>query len=206
MGRLASIADLKIDPCQNRMVSVGKGNVDDIMAEILSHLARTKHQTKAFAQHLRRASDRDTLKAVWKFTKENVRYVRDKGNHEIINSPACTWHRREIGSDCKSFTAFIASILYHLGIPYKIRLIWQDRRKPGLAHVYPVALIEGREVPVDAVHNRFGSEVEYYKKQEFGPYGGDGIGQIRSGGDFVIEVAAAVLAGVLTKKALEWLG
>ena len=206
MSRLVRIADRKIDACAGRVIPAGQGDVADIMRQILVSLERTKHQTERFAPHLKRESTKSTLRELWNFTKKNLRYVRDKGNHEVINSAACTWHRRDIGSDCKSFTIFIASLLYHLGIPYKLRLIWQDSANPGLAHIYPVALVDGREIPVDAVYDRFGKEVEYYKKQDFGPYAGGGIGQISTARDFVVEVGAAVLAGVITKKALEWLG
>jgi len=118
-------------------------------------------QTEKFSQQFSR--NYDGLRALWEFVKYNITYQEDPIGFQYVQHPAALW-KSKIG-DCKSFTLFIVSVLQNLGIPYIIR--FTSYRKGDVTHVYPVAILDGERVILDAVWDYFDSEKEYYRKEDF---------------------------------------
>lgn len=170
---LERIADKKIKPCKGVQVYTHTdGDVQDIISQILKEVSYSIQDTKDFAKNLRASTEMQTLKNVWRFVKSNVRYQRDKQGHEVINSAGCTWHRRRFGSDCKSFTTLISSLLHNLGFRYYIEVIFQDRLEQGQGHIYNVVVLSnGKKIIVDAVDDLFNRKHQFWKRSRFGPYG-----------------------------------
>ncbi|MEN9611216.1 MAG: hypothetical protein RLZZ628_2030 [Bacteroidota bacterium] len=118
-------------------------------------------QTEKFSHQFSR--DYNGLRDLWHFVKDNITYQEDPIGFQYVQHPAALW-KSKVG-DCKSFTLFIVSVLQNLGIPYLIR--FSSYRKGDVTHVYPVAILDGREVILDAVWDYFDSEKEYYRKEDF---------------------------------------
>ncbi len=143
------------------------GDTPDIIETILWMDAHSAQWVVAEnVECLRGRTGYDTLHNVWKFVKNNVKYRADRPGHERVKSPGALY-TSGVG-DCKSFSIAEGALLRALGIPYKYRFAAYE---PGdFTHVYVVALLDGKEIPMDAVPNtEFGKEVRYYRKKDSRP-------------------------------------
>jgi Transglutaminase-like superfamily len=118
-------------------------------------------QTEKFSAQF--SKDLKGLRALWRFVKEGIEYQEDPIGFQYVQHPAALWQSK-LG-DCKSFTLFIVSVLQNLGIPYLIR--FTAYRKGDVTHVYPVAILDGQEVILDAVWDFFDAEKPFYRKEDF---------------------------------------
>ncbi|NUO01007.1 MAG: hypothetical protein HUU01_10375 [Saprospiraceae bacterium] len=153
--------------------------IGDIVQAVLHADSKGSYFVETMAESLRKGSDRETLRAVWRFVKDNIRYVRDPPRRELVKSPGATWASKT--GDCKSMSVMIGSLLRCLGYRYFYRVARYDPKNPEQGHIYPVALVNGREVIVDAVHDAFDREYDYWKKQDYSPQGMAAIGAVPDG-------------------------
>jgi hypothetical protein len=153
--------------------------IGDIIETVLHADGKGSYFVENIAESFRRDSDRETLRAVWRWAKENIRYVRDPNGRELVKSPGATWTSKT--GDCKSFSVLIGSILNCLGYRYFYRVARYDRKNPEQGHIYPVAIVNGREIIVDAVHDNFDQEYDYWKKADYWPKGKAAIGAVPTG-------------------------
>lgn len=155
-----------IEKADGRSVLLAKGgNTDDIIKAILKTIPEVRQQTARFSRRF--SPDRAGMQALWKWVRDNIRYIEDPLGVQWIREPARLWKDRE--GDCKSFTVFIVSVLENIGLDYTIR--FTNTMKPGgrrVNHVYPVAMLPGgRDVIIDAVYRRFDDEKGYYFSKEY---------------------------------------
>jgi hypothetical protein len=123
-------------------------------------------QVRAFSKAF--PPTRAGLRALFNFVDENFEYVEDRGYTprgkevpvQAVQSPSAMWHTTRQG-DCKSFTVFIAATVHNMGLPVILRLVGYGSKYEK--HIYPVALLNGQEIPLDVV----------YKKQQNGPFGSE---------------------------------
>lgn len=109
--------------------------------------------------------DTKGLKKLWRFVKYEIDYKKDPDGKSIQGTPPATW---KLGTaDCKNKTLFVNAVLRCLRIPYIIRFTNYERGRKTVSHVYTVAIINGKEVPIDTVWDSFGSEKEYNKKVDY---------------------------------------
>jgi hypothetical protein len=150
---------------QNKKELVKKGgNTQDIINEILDAIPEVKGQTKGFHRNFTR--DRDGMKKLWSWIKTNIRYEEDPLGVQWVREPARLWHDK-VG-DCKSFTVFIVSVLENLGIDYFVRFSnTETRNSRRVNHVYPVAVIDGTEIIIDAVWHSFDSEKAFFNAIDY---------------------------------------
>lgn len=139
-----------------------RGNTRDIISVILYADGLSQEYTAPVAEMFVGANDKDTCYNVWKFIRDNIRYVPDSPGHEKIKSPAMLWRDRK--GDCKSFSIFAASILKNLDIPCYYRFVQYEGER-DFTHVYVVAG-EKKQYILDAVHHTFDEEVPYIKKKD----------------------------------------
>jgi hypothetical protein len=118
-------------------------------------------ETETFSKQF--SKDSNGLRDLWHFVKEQITYQEDPIGFQYIQHPAALW-KSKIG-DCKSFTLFIVSVLQNLGIPYIIR--FTSYRKGDVTHVYPIAILNGERVILDAVWDHFDDEKQYYREEDF---------------------------------------
>jgi len=120
---------------------------------------------KKAAQCLRGVDVYETLGNVWAFVKYNIRYRPDKAGHERVKSPGALV-QEGIG-DCKSFSILGAALLRALNIHYRFRFTAYE---PGdFTHVYLIAEVNGKLIPIDSVYNAPFKEEKYYKYKDYMP-------------------------------------
>ena len=157
MSNAISTADMK-----TKLV-FANGDTDDIVKVELETIKESSSQTKHFAKQF--SQDRAGMKAIFDYVKNGIKYKEDPSGIQWVKTPARLYHDK-VG-DCKSFTIFIASILYNLGLDYKIRFASYDRDKI-VSHVYPIAIMpDGTEIIIDAVWGTFDSEKNYTFKKDY---------------------------------------
>lgn len=160
---------------QTEITRYRNGETADIIETILWMDAHSeKWVVTENVECLRGATEYDTLRNVWRFVKKNLRYQADRPGYERVKSPGALYTSRT--GDCKSFSIAEGALLRSLGIPYKYRFAAYE---PGdFTHVYVVAMPNGEEVILDAVHTAFDEEVRYRKKKDIAPAVMAGIGKM----------------------------
>lgn len=139
------------------------GDTDDIIEVVLKTLTENRSDVKALAKTF--SKDYEGLREVFNLVKNNIQYQEDPDGGQWVQTPSYLWHKSQVG-DCKSFTVFIASILHYMGISYIIRFVSFDKSKTP-SHVYPIAVLNGKKVIMDAVYTWFDAEKPYTYHQDF---------------------------------------
>jgi hypothetical protein len=140
-----------------------RGNTSDIIDVVmLAYDVEDDYQIKKLADKLQESSELRTCRNIWKFLVEKINYVADRSEQKI-KTPARLIHDKE--GDCKSYSVLTACILRYLGINHFFRFVSYDNNKTA-THVYIVACIDGKEIPIDAVayvqaRADFGTEIKY---------------------------------------------
>lgn len=138
-------------------------HIIDLVQEVLkTDSDDTKEFARGFERNLR------GLRELFDFVDYHFVYVEDPPGSQVVQTPAHLWESKT--GDCKSYTVFISSVLQNLGIPHLIRYAAYGTKH--FVHVYVVALLNGREVPMDVVWKkqeggRFNAEKGYTKKKDF---------------------------------------
>jgi len=149
-------------PATSRRVIVHHdwGGTKDIMQVIMGVVNNESlsKQVAAFAEQYRGETpqaQKEGLNRLWLTCRNEIRYREDKAGTQAIKHPARTWADRE--ADCKSLTVFIYHCCRALDIPCFVRFSSYEKDR-NIGHVYPVAVIAGQPVAVDAVWHRFDDE------------------------------------------------
>jgi Transglutaminase-like superfamily len=146
-------------------VRTTRGNTSDIIDTIMfaDRFEAQRHLTKDLAERLRGATDFETCRNVWEFVKKQIKYKIDEAGYERVKSSNKTIY--DGFGDCKSFTILEISLLRELGITCKYKFVSWQAGQP-VTHVYAVAIVDNKEILLDAVHTKFNDEVAYALKIE----------------------------------------
>lgn len=178
--------------------------IPEIIQVILYADCQSPHFTAALASQLRGADDRETLQNIFRLVQEKIKYRRDRGR-EVVKSPGKLW--ADSVGDCKSYSIFIASILKNLGYRYKYRVVFYDPKMPNAGHIYPVVMLHGKEITLDAVPlpgsrsaRKFNDEKPYWRKYDYSPACDNpgalsGVGELKASDSRQWLWAAAALIG-----------
>lgn len=144
----------------------------DIMSAILQEDKRLDDDTIVLGQFDR---SRSGLRDLYNAVRDNLQYKIDPKDKQIIKSPEYAIQHRNCdvstrdkfcGSDCKSFSLLTASQLRKMRIPYYYSKIQQTGLPDNMYHLYPIAILDGQEIPMDATPaGRFGVEPKYRTRQ-----------------------------------------
>lgn len=122
-------------------------------------------QTEKIAPKFKGHDAEDTARNIWKFLKEQIRYVKDDSESQDIRLP-----NRFVADgygDCKSYSLFAASILGNLGLPVIFRYA-SYRDNPTPTHVYVYTFDnEGNQIIIDGVYSRFNSQKPFKFKKDY---------------------------------------
>jgi hypothetical protein len=140
-------------------------NVTHTVAFIPKVVSETLDHTKKIAQLLKGNSTYETCSNIWHFIYQHIAYKKDQEGYEQIRSPARAWHDRKKGVDCDCYSVFISSILGNLGIPHILRITKYHR--DYFQHIYPVVVLNGKEIPIDCVTDQFNYEVPFSEKKDY---------------------------------------
>ena len=154
---------IKIEDVKNTS-SLTYGNVDNTVQMMCSIIEKYHYQVNDLANFLKKDTELETCKSIWNFVFNHVQYKRDRADREQLSTPARIWLNREkegTPSDCDDHTVLVGSLLYCLGIPFKIRIAGYDGNP--FSHVYPVTQ---SNICVDTVLHAFNKEAYYTSKQD----------------------------------------
>lgn len=140
-------------------------DVTHTVAFIPKVVNETLFQTKQIAQRLKGNNTYETCSNIWHFVYQHIAYKKDQEGYEQIRSPARAWHDRKSGVDCDCYSVFISSILSNLQIPHILRITKYQR--DYFQHIYPVVVLNGKEIPIDCVTDQFDYEVPYSEKKDY---------------------------------------
>lgn len=116
---------------------------------------------KKIAKNFEGANDLQTAKNIFKFLKNNVRYVVDSEENQKIKSPAAIISTG--ACDCKCYSLFIGGILGAMKIPFVYRFASYNKNK-NLGHVYIVMYYYAKEIYIDPVLPKFNEQKKYTHK------------------------------------------
>ena len=140
-------------------------NVTHTVAFIPKVVNETLDHTKRIAQQLEGNNTYETCYNIWHFVYRHIAYKKDQEGYEQIRSPARAWHDRHKGVDCDCYSVFISSILTNCAIPHILRITKYHR--DYFQHIYPVVVLNGKEIPIDCVTDKFNYEVPYSQKKDY---------------------------------------
>ena len=140
-------------------------DVTHTVAFIPKVVNETLHHTKKISVLLKATDTYETCKNIWHFVYQHIAYKKDQEGYEQIRSPARAWHDRQNGVDCDCYSVFISSILTNLSIPHILRITKYHR--DYFQHIYPVVVLNGKEIPIDCVTDKFNYEVPYSEKKDY---------------------------------------
>lgn len=149
---------------QRRTVMYRDGDTTDIIRVVMHGDADSAQYVIAEGvQALEGATKMETLANIFAMMQGRITYRADRPGHEIVRSPAYLFHTG-VG-DCKSYSIAIGAMLRALGIPYRYRFTSQSRR--DFHHVYVVARVDGKDVPMDAVPDNTGKYLALGKERPY---------------------------------------
>lgn len=146
-----------------------KGVTSDIVTAVVDCYFRTANTVPQSLLRIVTDSDKETIAYnIFAWTNDNIRYKKDPDGQQWVKTPARLIY--DGCGDCKSMTILICSVLTLLGVKNKFRFVSYDHTT-NYSHVYPVAIIDGEEIPVDVVAWKqkgyeFGTEVEFTNKKD----------------------------------------
>ena len=145
-------------------------SVGDIMQGILATHDRYKLDYDKIAANFEGGSVKDICCRLWKFLKNNVKYVIEPENRQYLKSPAAIIATgKTTGSDCKNYSLFIGGVLdalkrkgHKINWTYRFSSYKVNDAIPQ--HVFVVVNPGGDEIWCDAVLHAFNYKKQYYYK------------------------------------------
>lgn len=95
------------------------------------------------------------VKHCLKFRQDEATMFRvgERDQQDLLTSPEVLFRLKDPAEDCDGFTMAEAAMLTVLGVPLVIATVAADARDRGRwSHVFPMALINGSPLPLDASH------------------------------------------------------
>jgi len=135
-------------------------DIIDLVQEVIRTDVADTEEFASFFQPTRKS-----LKELFDFVDQTFTYSEDPKFNQWVQAPSFLFASKR--GDCKSYTVFISSVLQNMGVDHLIR--YTARYTSNFRHVYPVALLKGKEIPMDVVWKqqeggRFGTEKHFTKK------------------------------------------
>jgi hypothetical protein len=194
----------KLNPFGGRKnIIVHEQGTNDIIKAILSAHKIYATDYDKISQYFWTGDVKSTCYKIWKFLKENIKYIIDKESSQKIMSPAAILAYQ--GNDCKNYSLFTIGILDSLkrkGI-INNKLCYRFASYKILDeiphHVFAVLVVASEEIWIDAVLPTFNQKKTYYHKIDYMPlYSISGTEQIGLFGSQKKKAAAAQAEAVRT--------
>lgn len=136
----------------------GTGQTLGIMRRLAHSGSREVEVRVAAVEALRRAGvaphdHAGEVSALFEFVRDGIHFVNDIAGVETLQGPRATL---EIGAgDCDDKATLLSGLLRAIGIPTSFRVVAANRRAPSrFSHVYVVAHLPGRDIPLDPTYQR----------------------------------------------------
>jgi hypothetical protein len=148
------------------------GLTGDIISTLNGRFADAVTATEDYSKKFSQPTIYQSAFKVWYFIRNNINYVKDPAGMQIIQLPQALITRgfkrngNTKGGDCKSMSLAVASIMHNLGAE-NVRLRYAGYFGDEPTHVYAVISINGRDVPIDPVIDKFDYEKPYKFKKDY---------------------------------------
>lgn len=136
----------------------------DIAAAIVKSIKDSETDALKIAPYLKGQTKEKTLKNIFTFCKNNIKYNKESGELQTARSLGRILSMKN--GDCKHYTTTIASLCNALNLPVKLRLISQNYFSNDPTHIYCVSNINGKNYIIDPVLKEFNQEANYTKKYD----------------------------------------
>lgn len=146
-----------------------KGVTSDIVTAVIDCYQRNVGTVpQSLLRIVADCDDENIAYNIFVWISDNIRYKKDPDGQQWVKTPARLIY--DGCGDCKSYSILICSVLTIMGVKNKFRFVSYDGTT-NYSHVYPVAIIDGEQIPVDVVAWQqkgveFGNEVEYTNKKD----------------------------------------
>jgi hypothetical protein len=140
---------------RNKLLTVTQ-STKDITKAIIKGIRESLPQAKASADKFKGNTKVETLNNLWTHLKYRYNYQAEPVENQTVKTLARIYRDRNKGNDCKHFTTFVTVYCLTHKIPVMLRLVSFKQSDRTPTHIYPVAIVNGKEIPVDAVINQFG--------------------------------------------------
>ena len=158
-------------------------NTGDIIQCILNEHEKYKDQYKKISSYFKGFSVEQTGKNIFDFLKNNIRYIIESEDQQLVKSPAAILHTAK--SDCKCYSLFGAGVCRELGIPYCFRFASYRSHDKNPGHVF-VVIYPGtdKEIWLDPVLSNYNYKKAYNykidkKAKNMAVYSISGIGKVK---------------------------
>jgi hypothetical protein len=136
----------------------------DIITAIHAMVPAAVEETKQLSKYMCGDTAKNTARNIYNFLADNVTYIKDTDNEQIIKLPAALVAN---GGDCKSFALFAVSCLLNCALPAYFRFASYEPSDKTPTHVYAFTKDSaGREIIIDPVYGVFNSEKSYCFKKD----------------------------------------
>jgi hypothetical protein len=161
-------------PKYNKNLEIIKKNglTGDIIKTLNSRFDDAVIATKDFSKKFAQPTIYQSAFKVWYFIRNNINYVKDPAGMQIIQLPQALIKRgykangNIKGGDCKSMSLAVAAIMHNLGAQ-NIRLRYAGYFGNEPTHVYAVIELNGRDLAIDPVIDKFDYEKPYKFKKDY---------------------------------------
>lgn len=180
---------------------VADQSTGDIIQAILDAHEKYKDQYDVISSYFKGYSNEQTARNIFDFLKNNIRYVIEREDKQIVRSPSAILHQAI--SDCKCYALFAGGICDSLGIPFCFRFSSYRPNQKNPQHVFCVINPDTKnEIWCDPVLSYFNYKKPYYYKLDKKPrkmavYSISGIGATKKKG--LLKKAAGKYVKVLKK-------
>lgn len=145
---------------------VEKQTTNDILKLVKRGVKDSKEQARSIAWYFQNKNKIQVCKNIWSFLKSSIIYEKETKDLQTIKTLSRLLTQDKKG-DCKHFSTATATLLSSLNIPYYYRLVSFNYYDKTPTHIYIVALVNNREIPIDCCLHTFNSEPSYKHKQDY---------------------------------------
>lgn len=121
----------------------GDGDTGHSIEKMVEVVKKHQNQCKKVAQMLQKNTLAETVAAIHDFLYWHFQYRADDED-QMLRSPACSWHCRYDGIDCKSYSILASCILSELKILHAIRKVSYTTEN-AYSHVYVIVSINNKD-------------------------------------------------------------
>jgi len=151
---------------KNRIIQTFQ-NANDIIECLRYAELNSRDTSKILSKYFNETDKYKVAAKVWYFLRTQIRYFAEPPSNQTAKTINrflydCTYKNGT--GDCKHFATFATGILNACNIPTTFTFVGQNKyiKKPN--HAYATALINGKEVIIDACRTKFNDECEYFYK------------------------------------------
>ena len=141
-------------------------SIEDILSLVKKGVKDSYFQAKRISSFFERENKIDSCYAIWKFLKTNVEYQRESKELQTVKTLSRLLLMDRKG-DCKHFSTAVATLLTSLNIPFFFRLVSFNHFDKSPTHIYIVANINGKKIPIDCCLKKFNTEPPYKYKTDY---------------------------------------